>query len=310
MRMAMSMTNIKMGKSKNKFKKQLVFWLFAAPMLIYTLIFKYVPLFGITIAFKDYKYNLGIWGSDWVGFDNFKVFFNSPDCWRIVRNTLGYNAVFITTGTIAAIVFALILYEIKKKAFLKTYQTIIMFPNFISWTIVAYMVYALINPQYGLLKPILGNTDMYVESGPWKYLLTAANLWKGLGMNCLMYYASLMSIDDTLIEASKIDGANKILSIWHISLPHILPLACMLTILNVGNIFAADFGLFYQVPMGSSMLLESTDVIDTYIFRAMKEQANLSMAAAVDFFKSFIGLVCVVGANLIVRKINPDNSLF
>ncbi|RAP75589.1 sugar ABC transporter permease [Paenibacillus montanisoli] len=295
---------------KNKFLLALTL-----PMVIYVFVFSYTPMFGAIVAFKRYQYNKGILGSDWVGLSNFKFLFNSPDLWRLVRNTLGYNAVFIMTSLVASVTVALLLYELTSRKLLKAYQSVMFFPHFLSWVVVAYMAYAFLNPRSGMLNHWIADigwspVDWYNEATAWMYILPLANIWKDIGFGAIMYYAALLGIDPAYFEAAKIDGANKWQIVRKISLPSLYPLITILTILAIGHIFSADFGLFYQLPMNSPTLLATTDVIDTYIFRALTVLGNIGMSSAAGLTKSLLGFLLVLGVNAVVKKINADNSLF
>lgn len=286
----------------------------ALPALIYYFIMNYVPMFGIIIAFKDYKYNKGIFGSDWSGFENFRFFFESQDAWRITRNTVGYGVLFIITGVICGVAIALMLFEIRKKLALKTYQTLMILPNFLSWVIVSYITYILLNPDLGVINQILGmfgisGPDWYSDPKYWPYILTYSQIWKTVGMNSIMYYAALMAVDDSLFEAASLDGANKWQQIWNVSIPSLLPLVTILIINNMGSIFRGDFGLFYQIPRDVGALYPATDIIDTYVYRGLRT-GDVGITSAVGFFQSFVGLFMVVATNAVIRKIAPENAMF
>ena len=300
-------TSIKKGKSK----ENLILLSLCMPLILYEILFNIVPIPGLIIAFKDYKFNLGIIGSKWVGLKYFKMFFSSNDFLRILRNTFCYNIVFIILGFSLAILFAIMLYYITKKTFIKIYQTIFLIPSFLSWVIVAYMLYAFLNADYGLINNILKtHIDWYVTPHYWIYIIVFAQIWKTVGYSGLMYYASLMGMDDSIIEAAKVDGAKRWQITRYILIPHLTPLACMLMISAVGGIFNSDFGLFYQLPMGSPMLISTTDTISTYTYRLMKDQGNMSLSSAVSLVTSVVGLICILSSNMVIKKINPENSLF
>lgn len=311
-------TNKKEGGIKQIVKdiqKNKMFLLLTLPMVVFLFIFHYIPMFGIVIAFKKFNYTKGIFGSEWVGFDNFKLLFNSPDAWRITRNTLSYNAVFIVLGTLAAVALALLLFEIKNRICLKVYQTFMFFPYYLSWVVVAYMAYAFLNTRSGILNQLmksmgLGTIDWYVTPKPWMVIFPVAYLWKSIGMNTLIYYASLIGIDSTYFEAASIEGANKWQITTKITIPFLYPLITMLTILAIGQIFNADFGLFYQLPMNSPMLYQTTDVIETFVFRALREQGNIDISSAAGLYKSFVGFVLVIITNWVVKKYQSENALF
>ena len=192
--------------------------------VLHTFIFSYCTLYGLLIAFKDYKYSLGIWGSKWVGLNNFKFFVLSNDCLRLVKNTISLNALFIVTIMAAEIALAIVFYEITSRRALKAYQTILITPNFISWVTVGYVVYAFLQPQYGIVNNILRSLGLegiqfYNEPAVWPAILNFAQVWKGVGMGCIIYYATLMGIDNTLYEAARIDGASNPRIFWQVTLP-------------------------------------------------------------------------------------------
>lgn len=295
-------------------EKLRLYSLCALPLFL-VFLFCYVPMGGLIIAFKDYRFNLGIFGSEWVGLENFEFFFKSPSFLLITRNTLFLNFLFIIFGTTAAIVVAMLLFEVKNRRKTKVFQTIMIMPNFISWVIAAYMLYAILNPQYGILNSLLmrfgkGPVDWYSKPEAWPVILTISSVWKSVGINSVIYYAGLMGIDTGMYEAAKIDGANKLQQIIHISIPSLLSLIIMLTILSIGNIFRADFGLFYQLTRDVGALYPTTDVIDTYIFRTMRVVGDMSMSAAVGFLQSIVGFVLVLFTNYVVKKIQPESAMF
>lgn len=287
----------------------------AALPIIQIFIFCYIPMFGLIIAFKDFRYNKGIFGSNWVGFDNFKFFLTSSDFSRIAWNTIYLNFVFIIMEIIFAVLVAVLLFEITSRKATKIYQTVMITPNFLSWVVVSYMVYAFLNPEYGFVNSTLVNLgfdkiNWYGEPKFWPAILTISVLWKSVGMKSIYYYAGLMGIDTSLFEAAEIDGANKLQQIRYIMLPCLRQLVIMLFILSVGNIFRADFGLFYQVPRNIGALYPTTDVMDTYIFRSLKEVGDMSMSSAAGFLQSVVGFVTVMITNQITKKIDSDSALF
>jgi len=293
------------------------FWLtvMAAPGLIFILIFAYLPMIGIILAFKEFNYDMGIFRSPSVGFTNFKYFFANPDSWRITRNTILLNGLFIATGTICSVGFALMLNELTKRYLIKLYQTIFFFPYFLSWVVVGYMFYAFFNQSYGMLNGFLQIFGLepiqwYSNPKPWPAILAIVNIWKGVGYSCIIYYASLMSIDQSLYEAAYIDGAGRWKMITNISVPLLKPLIIMLTILSIGKIFNSDFGMFYHLTRDQGELYPTTDVIDTYVFRMLKIYDDIGMSTAVSLYQGVVGFILVLTTNLIVRKIEPEYSLF
>ncbi|SDC94679.1 putative aldouronate transport system permease protein [Paenibacillus sp. UNCCL117] len=305
--------------AKWKFRKNVVYenaalWLLALPTVVLLFIFNYIPMGGLIVAFKDYRYNLGILGSEWIGFQNFAFFLNSLDAWRITRNTLLYGITFIIVGIFFAVLIALLLYEVKNKLALKFFQTTMTIPRFLSWVIVSYITYLFLSPTQGVLNDILTGMGLapvmwFNEVKAWPFIIVLVNLWKHIGLDCIMYYALLMGIDSEQFEAAKIDGANRFQQALHISLPALMPLMIILGILQLANIFRGDFGLFFQIPRDVGLLYPATDIIDTYVFRGLRG-GDIGPAAAVGFFQSVVGLITVVIANAAVKKISPQNSLY
>ena len=290
------------------------FWLLCLPAIIYFILFAYWPMFGAVLAFKDYNYAQGILGSDWAGFDNFKFFFLSQDAWRITRNTLGYAVVFLVTNTVASMAVALLMFEVSSRKAIKTYQTVLILPHFMSWVIVGYITYILFNGEQGVLNQILSffgqeKIDWYSSPQYWPFILPIVNIWKSVGMSSLMYYATLVGMDDSIYEAAVIDGAGRWRQTISISVPALIPMMTILTIMNVGGIFRSDFGLFYQITRDVGSLYPTTDVVDTYIYRGLRT-GDVGITAAVGLFQSFVGLVLVVFTNWVVKKIEPDNAMF
>lgn len=307
--------SIKKKKSNAKKGKNLFLLCLALPMVLYKLIYSYLPMIGIVLAFKDYRYDLGIFGSPWSGLKNFEFFFKSPDAFRTARNTLGYNAVFIITGTVFSIIIALLLYEIRERWLIKYLQTTMLLPHFMSWVIVAFILYGFLSYNSGILNNILVSMGLervnwYTKKEPWVLFIPVAHLWKSIGMSSLLYYSTLMGVDPSYFEAAKVEGANRFQIARKITIPFLYPIITILTILAIGKIFNADFGMFYQLPKESPMLFATTDVIETYTYRALREKGNIGMSTAVELYKSTIGLILVFCTNRIVKKINPDNALF
>ena len=289
--------------------------LLCVPAIFCYIVFSYIPMIGLVMPFKNYKYNLGLFGSKWVGLKNFEFLFRSTDLWRITRNTVGYGLIFLVVCTVVNIGIALLLFEIKeRRGALKTYQTIMTFPNFMSWVIVGFITYAIFNPTLGVMNQLiraLGGKGVDVYSNPayWPFIIPIVNAWKGLGMGSMMYLANLLGIDGSLYEAATIDGANRWQQTRYISIPNIIPLWTIMTILAVGGLFRGDFGLFFQIPRNIGLLYETTDIIDTFVYRGLQSN-NYGQSSAVGFIQSFLGLICVGGTNWIVTKISPENAMF
>jgi len=304
----------RLGGRRN-FETNLTLSLMALPGVLMLLIFAYAPMVGLVIAFKDYRFADGILGSAWVGFENFRFLFGVDTAWRVTRNTLGMNTIFIVTGTLASLLVALLMNEVFQSRLTKFYQTMLFFPYFISWVIVSYFVFGILNGETGIANSVITffggeSVAFYRESSYWPIILTGAHLWNSVGFGSIIYLGGMLGIDTTLFEAAKIDGASKLQQIRYITLPLILPLIIILVLLAVGRIFNADFGLFYFVPRDNPTLYSTTDVIDTFVYRSLVQLGNISMAAAAGFYQSVVGFVLVVLANWIVRRINRDYSLF
>ncbi|QUL53456.1 sugar ABC transporter permease [Paenibacillus tritici] len=286
------------------------------PGITYLLINNYLPMFGISIAFKNIDYSKGIWNSDWVGFQNFKFLFQSSDAFLITRNTILYNLAFIIIGLIVGVGFAIFLNEIRSKAAAKAYQSIILLPYLISMVLVSYLVFSMLSIETGFLNktilPSLGIEPIswYNEPKYWPYILVFVNVWKSAGYSCIIYLAAIIGIDPEYYEAARLDGATKWQQIRTITIPLITPIIIMLLILNIGRIFYSDFGLFYQVPMNSGPLYDATSTIDTYVFRGLMQLGDIGMASAAGLYQSIVGFILVIFSNYVVRKLSRDNALF
>ncbi|MFF2890483.1 ABC transporter permease [Paenibacillus sp. NPDC057967] len=286
------------------------------PGLAYLIINNYLPMFGLSIAFKDINYAKGIWASDWIGLKNFEYLFKTTDAYIITRNTLLYNAVFIVLGLAIAIAIAILLNEIRSKMARGFYQSVILLPYLISIILVSYLVYAMLSVDAGFINktilPMLGLDPIswYLEPKYWPYILTVVHIWKGAGYSCIIFLAAILSIDREYYEAAELDGASKWMQIRKITFPMITPIITMLTLLGIGRIFYSDFGLFYQVPMNSGALYETTNVIDTYVFRGLMQLGDIGMSAAAGFYQSLVGFILVLVSNYIVRRFDKDNALF
>lgn len=302
-------------KRFNVSRIQMQLYSMCAIAMLSVFVFNYLPMVGIVLSFKNYKYSRGIFGSEWVGFKNFEYFFKSSDFLVITRNTLFLNSLFIVTGIIAALLVAIMLYYVKSRTKTKFFQTILITPHFLSWVVVSYMVFAILNPTYGILNTFLVNfgidkIDWYSKPEAWPFILTVFSIWKHVGMDSVVYYAALMGIDESIIEAAEIDGASNFKKTFYVILPTLVPLITILTILKIGNIFRADFGLFYQLTRDVGALYSTTDVIDTYIFRTMRVVGDMGMGSAAGLVQSLVGFVLVVLTNALAKKIDPETALF
>jgi putative aldouronate transport system permease protein len=315
----MHRNGVKMKSATEKKNKNLTknghLLLIALPGIAYLIINNYIPMFGAFLAFKDYNYVKGIFGSDWCGFDNFEYLFKQ-DVFEILRNTILYNASFIVLGTIAAIFVAILMCELGTKIRVKFFQSSLLLPNLLSWVVIGFMGFAFLNSDTGFINntviKLFGGKEVawYMTPKYWPIILTLVYLWKMVGYSSIIYMASIAGIDKSIFEASKIDGATKIEQIKHITLPMIKPTVIIMTLMAVGRIFYSDFGLFYQVPMSSGALYSVTQTIDTYVYRGLMESNNVGMSAAAGLYQSVIGFILVIGANTFVRKFDNENALF
>ena len=304
-----------MKKSRKKYnlRRDLPFFGLMLPALIYIFINNYLPMFGVFIAFKNINYQKGIFGSDWIGLKNFEFLFKTKDAYIMLRNTLGYNLLFITLGIVLSVSLAILMNEIGKTVLAKIAQPIIIFPNMISMVIVAYIVFAFLNSQTGFInKTILKDSPISWYSKPqyWPFILTVVHFWKSTGYGSIIYMASIAGIDKELFEAARVDGATRWQQIIHITLPLLKPTVIIMVLMSVSKIFNSDFGLFYQVPMNSGALYKTTQTIDTYVYRALMEMSDIGMSSAASLFRSADGFVLVIVANQIVARVDSDNRLF
>lgn len=304
-----------MPKKRSKFRKSLPCILMALPAVICMLIFQYLPMFGVVIAFKDYNYRDGIFKSPWAGFKHFKFFLQSNDVIRVLRNTILYNlASLLIIGLFLGMVVALLLYEVRSRRANKLYQTTMLIPSFLSWVVIAGIGLMFLNPASGILNTILEHFGKegiawYSEPKYWPFILMIVWIWKDAGMASLYFYSALLAIDTELFEAAAIDGAGRLRQIWHISVPCLKPMACITIILRLGNILSSDLGMFYQLPMDSGPLYPATDVLSTYLQRGL-QSGNLSTTAAVGLFQSVVGVVLILTSNTIIKKISPEHAMF
>ena len=287
----------------------------ALPGIIYLIINNYMPLVGLQVAFKRFNYGKGLWGSDWNGLQNFEFLFSSNSAERIIRNTLLYNIAFILLGIVVGVAVAVLLNEVRQKRALKTYQTGILLPYLMSMVIISYLAYVFLSTNTGVVNGLIRrlggeNINWYNSPQYWPGLLIFINLWKNLGFNMILYYSSIVGFSQDYYEAAELDGATKWQQITRITLPLLRPTIITLLILQLGQIFRSDFGLFYQVPMNQGALFEVTDTIDTFVYRALLKTPNIGMSSAAGFIQSVVGFVFILAANGVIRKLSPSDSLF
>lgn len=306
-------------KGKSGFLDQLLRYrtllLMLLPSMLLVLVFSYVPIGGLVMAFKRFNYADGIFGSPWVGLDNFKFFFESGKALLVTRNTALYNLAFITINTVLEIGFAIILSEMAGKQLKKLTQSIIFLPYFISWVIVGSIAYSLLSYETGTLNGVLETMginpiNFYGEDGWWPLIIITFSAWKGVGYGVVVYLASILGVDGSLHEAASIDGANIFQRIRYITLPSITPTVITLTLLALGKIFRGNLDLFYQLVGQNGALFDKTDVIDTYVFRMTIAATDIGQTVAIGLFQSILCLVTILIANWVVKKKDDNYSLF
>lgn len=304
-----------------EFIKNKALFLMVLPGALLFLILNYIPMIGVLIAFKDMRFfsnNLftNFLQSKWVFFENFKFFIDTPDAFIITRNTILYNLCFIIIGNLIAVAFAIFMDEIRNKYFVKFYQSAILLPYFLSWIVFSYIVYSFLSPDLGfvnkgLLEPLGIEPIMwYGETKYWPIILFLSNTLKYTGYNTIIYLAAITSIDAGYYEAASIDGANKMQQIRKITIPMLSGIVIVMILLGIGRIFNSDFGLFFQVPMESGALFNVTNVIDTYVFRALRGTGDIGMSSAAGLYQSIMGFLCIIGANWLIKKYDREKAIF
>lgn len=302
-------------KKKIVWKRMLPFYIMILPGLLYLVVNNYIPMFGVIIAFKKLNFSKGIQDSVWCGFDNFKFLFASSDAWIITRNTIGYNLIFIVLGTVVAITLAILLNEIRPKFTKTLYQCLILLPYLMSWVIVSYLAFAFLSGETGMINGVLKGLGLtfvnwYNEKKYWPYIIVFFNIWKTVGYSLIIYLAGIVGISQDYYEAARLDGAGKWQQIKSITLPLIKPTIITMFILNLGNIFRSDFGLFYQLPRNSGALYSVTRTLDVYIYQALMKNNDFGMSSAASFYQAIVGFILIVLANMLVRKYSKENALF
>lgn len=291
-------------------------YLMCIPGILFLLINNYLPMGGLIIAFKEVDFRKGLFNGDWVGFSNFKYLFATKDAWIITRNTLVYNFVFIILTTVLSVFVAILLAELNGKKSGKFYQTAILLPYLISMVIVSYIGQAFLSTEQGFINnsvlKVFGLKEIswYMEPKYWPFILTFIKCWQQVGYLSVIYLSSILGINKEYYEVAQVSGATAWQKMKYITLPLVKPTVITMVLMSIGRIFYADFGLFYQVPMNSGALYPTTNVIDTYVYRALMQLGDISMSSAACFYQSIVGFVVVLLANYAVRKFSPEEALF
>lgn len=296
-------------------KKNRVYLLLLSPALLYVIVFSYIPMGGVIMAFKNYNYSKGLFGSPWVGMKNFEFLTVSNKLWPLTRNTLLYNFAFITVGMVMEVGFAIVINEMRCRWFKKTFQSFIFLPYFISWVTAAAVIQTMLDFDNGLISHVVRALGMempniYTNAKPWPFLLVFFRMWKGVGYGSIVYLGAIAGIDQELYEVAEIDGANSWQKVFHITIPQLVPTMIIMFLLACGQIFRGDFGMFYQLIGNNGVLLEAGDILDLYIYRAMAGNANISYGAAAGLYQSVLCFITILLANYIVKRIQPDYTLF
>lgn len=315
--MLQTSANTRQIKGRKIFRKEdAALYFMALPTVVYLLIFCYLPMGGLVIAFQDLNIAKGIFNSPFVSLKNFEFLFSTTDAWVITRNTVFYNLVFIVINLVISISLALMLSSLRSGKYAKTMQTVYMMPYFLSYAVVAIVVNAFLDRDDGLVNAILqmtgaaGKTNWYHQLKLWPPLLVFVNAWKGMGYQTVLYLAVISGISVEYYEAAVLDGASKFQQARYITIPHLRFIVGILLILSISSIFRGDFGLFYNVPMNQGKLYPVTDVIDTYIYRSLTYLNNVGMSTAAGFYQSVVGFILVLVVNKVVNKIDPDSAMF
>ena len=296
-------------------RRNKILLLMLLPAIAYVIVFSYIPMGGIIVAFKRFSFSKGFLGSPWCGLENFRFLFISDKLWPLMRNTLLYNAAFITVGMVMEVGFAIIINELGSKWFKKVFQSFMFLPFFISWVVVIAIVDAIFGYDSGIINQVLQSLglekfNIYVNAAPWPFLLVFFKAWKKTGYGSIVYLAAISGMDQEIVDAAEIDGANIWQRIRYITIPSLKPTIIIMMLLAIGNIFRGDFGMFYQLIGNNSVLLEVGDILDLYIYRAMVSSSNLGMASAAGFYQSILCFFTIIAANWMVKKYDPDYSLF
>ena len=296
-------------------KRNKILYLMFLPVGIYFLIFAYFPMAGIVVAFKQFNYRDGLFGSPWIGWENFKFFFSSGKAFLVTKNTVLYNLVFLFLYTVFSVLAAVFIAEVNNKVFKKISQSMMFLPYFISWVVVSAFMYNFCNYEYGIVNTVLkffGREPVSVYSTPsyWYFLLPFLYVWKSIGYGSVLYLAAIMGIDQECYEAAKIDGANVFQRVRYITIPCLRPTIVILVLMGLGRIMRGDFDMFYQLIGKNGVLMNATDIIDTLVFRSLIDLGDWGMASAAGLYQSVLCFIIIVLANWIVKKVEPDYALF
>jgi putative aldouronate transport system permease protein len=290
-------------------------YLLLLPAAFYTFIYGYCSYPYIIIAFKRFNYRLGVFGSPFNGLKNFEFFFKSNAAVVVIGNTLYLNFLFLVFTTFFSLSLAIMLNEVRQRAYKRVTQSLMLFPHYLSWVVIGYMIYGVFSQEYGILNKAIQNlggmpVNWYAKAEVWPVILVIMRIWKGSGMSAVIYLAAITGIDSGIYEAAEIDGASRLQQILRLTIPLLMPTVCILTLLSIGKMMYGDFGMIYAIVGDNGILYSTTDIIDTYIFRALRQTGNPSQAMAISLFQSVIGFLMVFGSNKLASKLFPDGALY
>lgn len=308
-------TDLKRNGIIKEIKTNYVMFLMLIPSLLYFFVFHYIPMVGVLLAFTRYTYAGGFFGSQWVGFENFRFLFMSGTIWNITANTILYNVAFLSVNIFLQVSMAILISEITSKWFKKLSQSLLFLPHFVSYVLLSAFVYNLFNYEHGTLNTLFQSFGMapinvYENTGVWKYILLFFYQWKGIGYGTVIYLATITGISKEYYESASLDGATRLQQIKHITLPMLKPTVIIIALFAVGNIMRGQFELFYQLVGDNGQLYHATDIIDTYVFRMLTKNFDVGMGAAAGLYQSFFGLIIILVVNWIVKRFDADNALF
>ncbi|MDF2837505.1 MAG: sugar transporter permease [Paenibacillus sp.] len=298
------------GKWRRLWQQNKYLWLLFLPCLIYYLVFRYAPMFGLVITFKDYNLFRGVWASDWVGFKYYRMFLENPDFLLLMKNTFLLGIMNLAFGFPAPIILALLLNEVRKAAFKRFVQTVSYLPHFISNVIVASMVIMFLSPTGGLINDMIvalgfEPINFMNEPGLFRGIYVLSEIWQHIGWETIIYLAALTAVDPQLYEAASIDGASRMRKLWHVTLPGISFAIVITLIMNIGSVLEIGFEKVFL--MQNPAIYETADIISTYVYRVGMEQGNFSYGAAIDLFMGIISLIFIYSANFISRRVSETS---
>lgn len=304
----------KRASKQGAFRENLPLYILLLPGVVFLALFNYVPMAGSILVFKQFNFRKGIFGSPWANplFKNFAFFFNNIDtAFRAVRNTVLFNVLFFVFTTAVAVGIAIMLSEMKKRWFVKITQSIMFFPYFISWLVMGSIIYSLLNNRTGMLGVHFPEGyDVYMKPWMWLPILVVGEVWHSAGYTSVIYYGVIQGFDPSMYEAARVDGASRMKQIWCITLPLLKPTITIMLLLATGNMLRGNLNMVIGTTNLNPMLLETVDLIDVYVYRSGVKNGEMAFASAVSMFQSVFGCIIILITNGIVRKTNPDSSLF